>query len=86
MNKINKVYNGPLLKLVHHRHLKLKVNSRDLFGKRRKKWGTKVYILLIVGPKWKLEIIWGTIESNKPKTNLQVAMSSYYIFYHQYIV
>jgi len=66
INKINKVYDEPLLKLVHHRHLELKVNSPDLSGKRRKKWGTKRYVLLIVGSKWKLEIIWGTIESNKP--------------------
>jgi hypothetical protein len=39
VNKINKVYDGPFLKLIHHRHLELKVNCRDLFGKRRKKWG-----------------------------------------------
>jgi len=25
INKINKVYDGPLLRLVHHRHLKLKL-------------------------------------------------------------
>jgi len=56
IGKINKVYGGLSIMWVYHRHLELKVNRRDLFGKRMKKWGTKTYVLLIVGPKWKFEI------------------------------
>jgi len=41
INKINKVYDGPLLRLVHHRDLKLKLTVQDLFGKQRKTRGTK---------------------------------------------
>jgi len=37
IEKINKVYCGLSIMWVHHRHLELKVNGRDLFDKQRKK-------------------------------------------------
>jgi len=41
-----------------------------------------MYVLLIMGPKWKLEIIWETIESNKPlisNTRLEDEEGEYFL-------
>jgi len=51
---MNKIYGGLLGP--QKTSFGVKVNGRDLFGKRRKMWGTETPLLLIVGPKWKHKI------------------------------
>ena len=51
INFFNKVYGVPHIKLIHFRHLWLKINREDQNGKWRKTYRTKLRHFIVKGPK-----------------------------------